>query len=489
MVSRVRYQTLSGLICLDWYDWNICSYWAVFSPCPVVGIDLFGLIRLKRCTEEQSGASVPMSGLICLDWYDWNSVKDGTSTRISSLVGIELFGLIRLKLPIPWHIFHIEIVGIDLFGLIRLKLRLERNLVNEFHPKSGLICLDWYDWNLMRTIMYNHNFWIVGIDLFGLIRLKRLKEISLISFLPRSGLICLDWYDWNMHQPLCSSRQSHQSGLICLDWYDWNMVSAVGVYFNWPVGIDLFGLIRLKPFRQIDSCPHDTVSWLICLDWYDWNSPQFRIFQNLISEVGIDLFGLIRLKRLYYLVSSCWYSIVGIDLSWLIRLKQCILLRSKSYDLWVGIDLSWLIRLKHDARDECERRHRCTVGIDLFGLIRLKLYFSIPNGEARPSSELICLDWYDWNVTAYRSAMCSYWGRDWSVLIDTIETLLYIGCTYSPWSVGIALLGYIQWSHFILSHFLLVAKSLNSYDFHSKCSANLPTKFATLGVKLPWFTR
>ena len=67
-----------------------------------VGIDLFGLIRLKLLQSKK------------LDLLEHN-------------VGIDLFGLIRLKLEFCnlIHLSSDECVGIDLFGLIRLKLNYE----------------------------------------------------------------------------------------------------------------------------------------------------------------------------------------------------------------------------------------------------------------------------------------------------------------------------------------------------------------------------
>ena len=59
-----------------------------------------------------------------------------------------------------------ENVGIDLFGLIRLKRAYSGNA-------RGLDCF-------------------VGIDLFGLIRLKLLVQLAKIKFAIVSGLFCLD---------------------------------------------------------------------------------------------------------------------------------------------------------------------------------------------------------------------------------------------------------------------------------------------------------
>ena len=67
----------------------------------IVGIDLFGLIRLKHKRKR-----VEISQLIT--------------------VGIDLFGLIRLKLQINLYPAAVPaVVGIDLFGFIRLKHHIE----------------------------------------------------------------------------------------------------------------------------------------------------------------------------------------------------------------------------------------------------------------------------------------------------------------------------------------------------------------------------
>ena len=165
-----------------------------------------------------------MSGLICLDWYDWNQY------------GFPLLDLTQVH------------VGIDLFGLIRLKRGFDREMRQKVLTQSGLICLDWYDWNTGKSVVKWNSFpcrdwsvWIdtietitpssmvmldlaqVGIDLFGLIRLKLSSLTSYSGRTITSGLICLDWYDWNYKKYLYHRvKRVNPSGLICLDWYDWN---------------------------------------------------------------------------------------------------------------------------------------------------------------------------------------------------------------------------------------------------------------------------
>ena len=187
----------SGLICLDWYDWNI--------------LDL-----------PQSFIILPSR-----DWSVWidtieTQVLLWEQSSIHSHVGIDLFGLIRLK---PWtspstlYAFAI-LVRIDLFGLIRLKHKCSLIGPHCF-DRSGLICLDWYDWNICRGWLYHIEFCQVRIDLFGLIRLKQIPQFIADSASEGSGLICLNRYDWND-----ISRIPHSL---------WNNIV-----------IDLYGLIRLK---------------------------------------------------------------------------------------------------------------------------------------------------------------------------------------------------------------------------------------------------
>ena len=190
----------SGLICLDWYDWNFLwveNFWYVKTGRDwSVWIDT---IETTAGISDKSSACL-MSGLICLDWYDWN---------------VWLF-LYTLVAP--------SIVGIDLFGLIRLKLFQGTNEFNFNISMSGLICLDWYDWNHIICCYYIWlhlgRDWSVWIDTIE----TSFKEILVLYFLEMSGLICLDWYDWNQF-----------------------IIVPLNILII--VGIDLFGLIRLKPLK------------------------------------------------------------------------------------------------------------------------------------------------------------------------------------------------------------------------------------------------
>ena len=130
-----------------------------------------------------------------------------------------------------------------------------------------MICLDWYDWNLMSLstwLKFSHcrdwSVWIGTIETYSYNGLLR-------GIRTQSGLICLDWYDWNTHIiPPLHRVILMKSGLICLDWYDWNRATISSDSTNIIVGIDLFGLIRLK----LDKCII-LPNWLnTCRDWSVW---------------------------------------------------------------------------------------------------------------------------------------------------------------------------------------------------------------------------
>ena len=191
------------------------------STLTLVGIDLFGLIRLKPSKIRELTTAIscrdwsvwidtietlvhrhsqtvpfPPSGLSCLDWYDWNYWNFSQYSG-SWLVGIDLFGLIRLKRHL-WRICQVVFVevGIDLSELIRLKLKL---CLIEFATANGR------DWSV----------WIDTIETYQLTRNSTVFHLS--------GLICLDWYDWNSRMRKIVYFIQPSSGLICLDWYDWKL--------------------------------------------------------------------------------------------------------------------------------------------------------------------------------------------------------------------------------------------------------------------------
>ena len=140
------------------------------------------------------------------------------------MVGIDLPELIRLKplCSVHFMLLYHQTVGIDLPELIRLKRKcrnyffvliycrdwsawidtIETSILLPFCNESksigsGLICLNWYDWNNKKTTIYKY--WKLG-----------------------SGLICLNWYDWNFLTYMSTLPSIFSSGLICLNWYDWN---------------------------------------------------------------------------------------------------------------------------------------------------------------------------------------------------------------------------------------------------------------------------
>ena len=163
---------MSGLICLNWYDWNAFNSAALWIILPEVGIDLPELIRLKLMVHHIIRFQLKLG-------RDWSAWIDTIETRDSGLQ----FTIVCM-------------VGIDLPELIRLK-----QMFNKMSPKvkqmSGLICLNWYDWNYtgfnytsIRLCSRDWSAWIDTIETWRIL-------LTLFHSLRRSGLICLNWYDWN----------------------------------------------------------------------------------------------------------------------------------------------------------------------------------------------------------------------------------------------------------------------------------------------------
>ena len=211
----------SGLICLNWYDWN-------------------------RALVQMHGTPLPSSGLICLNWYDWNIFHLYRFCMVTC-VGIDLPELIRLKLS-PRSISRVinASVGIDLPELIRLKLHtyyLYHNLI----VRSGLICLNWYDWNYINSI----SLWIlcnaVGIDLPELIRLKLVRtKCALYCF-----VCCRDWsaridtietIPLYVVSPTTIPRRDWSAWIDTIETL-WNKIFSTSLY---RVGIDLPDLFKRK---------------------------------------------------------------------------------------------------------------------------------------------------------------------------------------------------------------------------------------------------
>ena len=81
--------------------------------------------------------------------------------------------------------------------------------------------------------------WSVWIDTIETSALSQ----SVVKKLMQSGLICLDWYDWNLIFKIGLQWLQNMSGLICLDWYDWNFMIVSSNIVNeygrdWSVWID-----------------------------------------------------------------------------------------------------------------------------------------------------------------------------------------------------------------------------------------------------------
>ena len=233
---------------MNWYDWNMSYLFWNTQRISEVGIDLHELIRLKRVLYiVLPSNSLSWSGLICMNWYDWNIDFIARIQTVNKLVGIDLHELIRLKrLPV----------------------------------KSGLLILlngrDWSAWiDTIETQISSYFYClveIVGIDLHELIRLKLFISLICKLMFKKSGLICMNWYDWNHLYQMYALIIVAVSGLICMNWYDWNCSKTEHCHNNCNnVGIDLHELIRLKQ-HEVHHQMFDT------------------------QTVGIDLHELIRLK-------------------------------------------------------------------------------------------------------------------------------------------------------------------------------------------------
>ena len=166
-----------------------------------------------------------------------------------------------------------------------------------YGSKSGLICLNWYDWNLVFSCFValtgsTGRDWSAWID-----TIETQKKSTIFQVLyKKSGLICLNWYDWNSCAASSPSAlnlrrdwsawidtiETMQYGhviqvhLRCRDWSAWidtieTMTLLVNPAFVGFVGIDLPELIRLKPFSFWTLSSNHDRSGLICLNWYDWN--------------------------------------------------------------------------------------------------------------------------------------------------------------------------------------------------------------------------
>ena len=187
----------------------------------MVGIDLPELIRLKQLTFIIFQQSKYSSGLICLNWYDWNVQICFNKSHDCSCRDWSAW-IDTIETSHTWVLF-----------------------LACFHRR------DWSAWiDTIETRKRPISIQVlrsVGIDLPELIRLKHEFVVRRGCDISVSGLICLNWYDWNDLFLFFLRKAISSSGLICLNWYDWNVV---WFQYGFPdlalVGIDLPELIRLK---------------------------------------------------------------------------------------------------------------------------------------------------------------------------------------------------------------------------------------------------
>ena len=216
-----------------------------------------------------------MSGLICLNWYDWNLAYSTNPFSFLTQVGIDLPELIRLKLENQRRNYcHFTVVGIDLPELIRLK-----PTVLHFMKKSYVTCRDlsaWIDTIETLTTQYPVQSSLWSRDWSALIdTIETSTNVWACFWFLNVGR---DWSAWidtiETIQGFSKITNHLLSGLICLNWYDWNMVP---VSFSWPwtsrrdwsAWIDT---IETLLYNWLQG--RDLLSGLICLNWYDWNLSQ-----------------------------------------------------------------------------------------------------------------------------------------------------------------------------------------------------------------------
>ena len=264
------------MICLNWYDWNVNSlmnvseeyksrdwsawidtietslFWALLLVCLIpVGIDLPELIRLKplrnaHFQDFRLAVGIDLPELIRLKPFklvivlirhlrrDWSAWIDTIETMLPRFANRDP----DCRRDWSAWIDTIEtLVSDDVFGWLI--------------SRSGLICMNWYDWNLYLALLGMKVSSVVGIDLHELIRLKpRFSKTQLLNIFSR------DWSAW------IDTIETFSYG-----WF-W-------CYLH-QVGIDLHELIRLKPLFILNS----------------------YIVEHIY--VGIDLHELIRLKHLLF---------------------------------------------------------------------------------------------------------------------------------------------------------------------------------------------
>ena len=156
-------------------------------------------------------------------------------------------------------------VGIDLPELIRLKRRLT------YWPNNRSCSPDWSAWiDTIETfqfvqwisLTYHRRDWSAWIDTIE----TSLFCLLIFPVISWSGLICLNWYDWNASS---SNAFSHSSS--GRDWSAWiDTIETLSLTFVQHtllmVGIDLPELIRLKQFQGNN--------WLLFLDQVGIDLPE-----------------------------------------------------------------------------------------------------------------------------------------------------------------------------------------------------------------------
>ena len=204
--------------------------------------------------------------------------------------------------------------------------------------------MNWYDWNLVSdaTSWYflqprrDWSAWIDTIETWNKLNIYASTSSS-------SGLICMNWYDWNNMISPPYRVLVIQSGLICMNWYDWNTThflyhSLSSSRRDWSAWIDTIEtsssvMLQIMPFNS---------SGLICMNWYDWNDREYLSWETGVNTVGIDLHELIRLKPCCHDLPIVILIAVGIDLHELIRLKHSLVMTCLA-DLYPGRDWSaWI---------------------------------------------------------------------------------------------------------------------------------------------------
>ena len=245
---------------------------------PLVGIDLHELIRLK-----QHVILLPMRALLsCRDWSAWiDTIETNIPRRtieVTIRVGIDLHELIRLK-QIRWWpgvlLFYSRdwSAWIDTIETSSVEIEFKSRSVSSRDWSAWIDTIETYLPHRLHCLHHTGRDWSAWIDTIETCAVEKNSK----SHYQWSGLICMNWYDWNfMRIPwihfLCklgrdwsawidtieTSRMllyRYQSGW-CRDWSAWidtietPQIENRTIYKNHLVGIDLHELIRLKLYQQ-----------------------------------------------------------------------------------------------------------------------------------------------------------------------------------------------------------------------------------------------